>query len=257
MFRPKRGSEEGQLIDLSRSARVCREDPSLTIRGICRGCMENGSEEMKAVPAKTDGNRRFGAVIPAAGMSSRMKTFKPLLPFRDSTVIECTAEVVLGAVPRAVVVLGNHADEVERALKKRFDERLMIVRNPDYRTTDMLRSVQIGLDALGNCDGFFLLPGDMPAVGNDTFEALMRAFDDEHMVFFPTYDGRKGHPPLIHASMIPAIRSYRADGGLRAVFREVPQRLIELSDKGITADLDTPKDYADMIHQTLHDQGMR
>lgn len=248
MFRPKRGSEEGQLIDLSRSARVCREDPSLTIRGICRGRMENGSEEMKAVPAKTDGNRRFGAVIPAAGMSSRMKTFKPLLPFRDSTVIECTAEVVLGAVPKAVVVLGNHADEVERALKKRFDERLMIVRNPDYRTTDMLRSVQIGLDALENCDGFFLLPGDMPAVGSDTLRALVEAFDGEHRVIFPSCNGRKGHPPLIAASLIPAIRSYRGEGGLRAILSDVPKKVIELGDKGITTDLDTPEDYAAMLN---------
>ena len=204
-----------------------------------------------------DRKRRFGAVIPAAGMSSRMRSFKPLLPFRDSTVIECAVEAVLKAVPTAVVVLGNKADEVERVLKKRFGDRLTIVRNPDYRTTDMLRSVQIGLDTLQECDAFFLLPGDMPAVGSETLEALVREFDGRNMVIFPTCNHRKGHPPLIHASMIPAIRNYRGEGGLRAVFRDVPQRLIELSDTGITADLDTPKDYAEIINQTPHDRGVR
>ena len=209
------------------------------------------------MPGKMDSKPRFGAVIPAAGMSSRMKSFKPLLPFRDSTVIECTVEAVLRVVSRAVVVLGNQADAVERVLKIRFGDRLTIVRNPDYRTTDMLRSVQIGLDALQECDAFFLLPGDMPAVGSDTLKTLMQAFDGRHMVIFPTCNHRKGHPPLIHSSLISAIRNYRGEGGLRAVFRDVPQLSIELSDMGITADLDTPKDYAEIINQTLHDRGVQ
>lgn len=203
---------------------------------------------MRSVPGNTDGKKQIGAVIPAAGMSSRMKAFKPLLPYRDSTVIECTVDAVLKAVPRAVVVLGNHADEVERVLRKRFGDSLTIVRNPDYRSTDMLRSVQIGLEALGECDGFFLLPGDMPTVKSDTLKVLVEAFDGEHMVIFPSCNGRKGHPPLIAASMIPVIRSYRGDGGLRAILSGVPQKLIELSDKGITVDLDTPEDYAAMLN---------
>lgn len=202
---------------------------------------------MMSVPGNTDGKKQIGAVIPAAGMSSRMKAFKPLLPYRDSTVIECTVGAVLKAVPRAVVVLGNHADEVERVLKNRFGDSINIVRNPDYRETDMLRSVQIGLQAVGECDGFFLLPGDMPAVGSDTLKALIEAFDGEHMVTFPSRNGRKGHPPLIAASLIPTIQSYRGDGGLRAILSDVPQKVIELSDRGITADLDTPEDYAAML----------
>lgn len=202
---------------------------------------------MRSVPGNTDGKKQIGAVIPAAGMSSRMKAFKPLLPYRDSTVIECTVGAVLKAVPRAVVVLGNHADEVERVLKNRFGDSINIVRNPDYRETDMLRSVQIGLEAVGECDGFLLLPGDMPAVGSDTLKALIEAFDGEHMVTFPSRNGRKGHPPLIAASLIPTIQSYRGDGGLRAILSDVPQKVIELSDRGITADLDTPEDYAAML----------
>ena len=202
---------------------------------------------MKSVSVKSDGKQQIGAVIPAAGMSSRMKAFKPLLGCSDRTVIECTVGTVLQAVSRVVVVLGNHADEVERVLKKRFGDSVMIVRNPDYRSTDMLRSVQIGLEALGECDGFFLLPGDMPMVGADTLIALIRSFDDEHRVIFPSFNGRKGHPPLIPASLIPAIQGYRGDGGLRAILSGAPLKVIELSDKGITADLDTPEDYAAML----------
>lgn len=218
---------------------------------------ENGRGGMRVVPEKTNGQQRFGAVIPAAGMSSRMKAFKPLLPYGKSTVIESTVATVLEAVATAVVVLGNRADEVEAVLKQRFGDRVTIVRNPDYRSTDMLRSVQIGLGALGECDAFYLLPGDMPSVNSDTFTALAEAFDEHSRVIYPTRNGRKGHPPLIHASLISEICHYRGEGGLRGLLRDVPQQSIELSDKGITADLDTPEDYADLINDPSHEPGVR
>lgn len=207
---------------------------------------------MRLVPGNTDGKRRFGAVIPAAGLSSRMKAFKPLLPYGECTVIESTVGAVLEAANTAVVVLGNHADEVEAILKKRFGDRVRIVRNPDYRNTDMMYSVQLGLEALEGCDAFFLLPGDMPAVRGATFKALAAAFDESSMVIYPTFNGRKGHPPLICASLIPQIHDHHGEGGLRSLFRDVPQKYIELSDRGITADLDTPEDYAEIKNELTH-----
>ena len=99
---------------------------------------ENGRGEMRVVPEKTNGQQRFGAVIPAAGMSSRMKAFKPLLPYGKSTVIESTVATVLEAVTTAVVVLGNRADEVEAVLKQRFGDRVTMINDdkPIIRNID-------------------------------------------------------------------------------------------------------------------------
>lgn len=193
---------------------------------------------------------RFGAVIPAAGMSSRMGAFKPLLPCGGSTVIESAVSAALPFAKHVVVVLGNRAEELQRLLKERFGSRVITTMNPDYRATDMLRSVQTGLLALEDCDGFFLLPGDMPAVGEEVFSRLIGAFDGESRVLYPTFEGQKGHPPLIHASLIPQILSYRGDGGLRAVLREYTPSYVAIGDSGITVDLDTPEDYADFIHNS-------
>ena len=191
---------------------------------------------------------RIGAVIPAAGLSSRMGAFKPLLPCGEGTVIESTVRSVLPYASDVVVVLGYRADEVRQALSDRFDGRVRITLNPEYRMSDMLRSVQIGLSALSECDGFFLLPGDMPAVAGSTFSALIGAFDGSQKVLYPSFDGRKGHPPLIHGSLIQEILRFDGGGGLRAALSRAPSKLIPLSDKGITADLDTPGDYAEMIN---------
>ena len=189
------------------------------------------------------GAYRFGAVIPAAGLSSRMGAFKPLLPLADSTVIERCVGSVLPYADAAVAVLGYRADELLKVLNRRFGGRLTLALNPDYASTDMLASIQIGLRAMGECDAFFLLPADMPAIPPAVYEALSEAFDGSAEVFYPVCGGRRGHPVLITAALIPAILDYRGDGGLRAILRGRTVKEVAADDRGILTDLDTPEDY--------------
>lgn len=105
-------------------------------------------------------NRRIGGLIPAAGLSSRMGDFRPLMPLRGKTPIENTIDSLLlcGAAPN-VVVLGRRGRELEAILKSRYiGDGVITVFNPDYAATDMLTSVKLGLDALPECRAFFLLP---------------------------------------------------------------------------------------------------
>lgn len=194
---------------------------------------------------------RIGAVIPAAGLSSRMGALKPLLPCAESTVIESAVSAALLYADVVAVVLGYRAGEIQTVLSNRFDNRVKTVLNPDFRESDMLRSVQIGVGVLRDCDGFFLLPGDMPAVKPVVFERLIGAFDGEKEVIYPTYGGRKGHPPLVHASLIAGILRYHGGGGLKAVLKDCSVATVETEDIGILKDLDTPEDYAEMIHGGL------
>ena len=186
---------------------------------------------------------RFGAVIPAAGLSSRMGAFKPLLPYGDATVIEAAVGSVLPYIDSAVAVLGKRADELRAVLAERFGDRLTVACNPDYASTDMLASVKIGLRAMGECDAFFLLPADMPAIPSAVFEALTGAFDGTAEAIYPVMNGRRGHPPLISARLIPKILAYEGEGGLRAILSGRRVKEIPVTDGGILTDLDTPADY--------------
>lgn len=187
------------------------------------------------------------ALILAAGRSRRMGAFKPLLPLRGRTVLECTVESALrGGAEEAVVVTGNRAEELEALLAGHFPHRVRWVRNENWASTDMLRSVQLGAGALGKCDAFFLLPGDMPFVAPETFAALLAERQRQRaMVLFPACEGRRGHPPLIDAALLPAILSYDGPDGLRGLWRrcETEVRIVSVRDSGITQDLDTPEDY--------------
>ncbi len=198
-----------------------------------------------------DKQYRFGAVIPAAGLSSRMGAFKPLLPCGDSTVIERSVGSLTPHILTAAVVVGYRGDEVAAALKKRFGGQLTIVTNPDYAATDMLRSVQLGLRAIEECSAFFLLPADMPLVPDAVYRALIDAFDDCADVIYPVIDGRRGHPPLIHTRLIPEILAYEGDGGLRTILGGRRVKEVAVTDQGILTDLDTPRDYQNTINRQL------
>ena len=185
-------------------------------------------------------------LILAAGLSSLMGDFKPLLPLRGKTVIENAADSVLdGGAESLTVVVGYRGDELSALLKRRYGERVQTVRNPDYAHTDMLHSVQLGCLAMPACGAFFLLPGDMPAVRADTFRRLLEA-RAEGSVVFPTLEGRRKHPPLIDSSLIPEILAFRGEDGLRGLWRKHEETIctVAVDDEGVCLDLDTPQAYS-------------
>lgn len=195
---------------------------------------------------------RIAAVVPAAGLSSRMGRFKPLLPFADGTVVEASVGNALSRAERAVVVLGKRGDELRELLFSRFGERLIFAVNPDYGSTDMFTSVKIGLRAIGECGAFFITPADMPLISPTVYAALADAFTESDEVLLPVAGGRRGHPPLISARLIPEILAYDGADGLRGFYRGHKVREKSVDDNGVLTDLDTPSDYEGVKNEKNH-----
>lgn len=202
---------------------------------------------MKGVVILFSGQPNICGLILAAGLSSRMGEFKPLMPLRGKTLIENTIDSVLNGGARFVVVVtGYRGEEVEAVLARRYGKRVLFVRNPDFAQTDMLRSIQIGCRAMPNCDAFFLLPGDMPVVCQATFHKLLSARPAEGVsVIFPTLGGFRKHPPLVDARLIPEILGFQGEGGLRGLWRQHGELIqdVPVDDGGVWVDLDTQQDY--------------
>ena len=156
-------------------------------------------------------------LVLAAGMSSRMGAFKPLMPLRGKTMIENTVDSVLdGGAKQVVVVTGYRGEELEQVLRRRYGAELILARNPDFCKTDMMESIRIGCRRLPDCDAFFLMPGDMPVIRPTTFQKLLSERPADRMsIVFPTLDGYRKHPPLVDARLIPEILAFHGDGGLR------------------------------------------
>jgi CTP:molybdopterin cytidylyltransferase MocA len=192
-------------------------------------------------------------LVTAAGLSSRMGAFKPLLPLEGRTVIETTVDSLLAAgADTVVIVVGYRGAELEQLLQTQYGARVTVTWNRDYTQTDMLQSVQIGCRALPSCDGFFLLPGDMPLVRQDTVRAVRQTWETGRFdVVFPTRNGRRKHPPLISAQLIPEILDFSGAGGLRQLWALHEDRIgaVPVDDLGVELDLDTPEDYRTCLEQ--------
>lgn len=209
----------------------------------------------KEMPSK---NLRFGAVISAAGMSSRMKEWKPLLTLGQNTMIEQVICRFLEAdFTNIMIVTGYRAAELEAALSS---YPLQFVHNKDYETTDMLTSLKIGLRALyQKVDYICICPCDSPLFSSAVLSRLMEAAIEEEDVICPTFQGRPGHPVCLNARFIPDICTYEGEGGLQGFFTKHQLRMknIVTEEEGVVLDADTPEAFKKMLlfyqkHQKLY-----
>jgi molybdenum cofactor cytidylyltransferase len=177
-------------------------------------------------------------VVPAAGRSRRMGGFKPLLPFRGSTIIETVVGNALEVCARVLLVTGHRAQEIERLFDA--ESRVVPVRNPEWETGmfSSIRCAVLRLDAAR----FFVTPGDMPFIEAAVYRALLASAAAEAV--FPVFGGARGHPVLFSASVRNAV--LLADPGT-ARMRDIADGLdcqeIEWADESILRDIDTKEQY--------------
>ncbi len=188
--------------------------------------------------------RKLAAVILAAGRSSRMGAFKPLLPFGGETVIECVLSACAAAEVRTIrVVVGWNAHRLIPLLDGRG---VPWVTNERF-AEGMYCSLQVGVGSLpAGVEAFFVVPGDMPLVQGETLRRLAAEWNPRERILYPRFGDRRGHPPLIAATLIPEILDASPPGGLRELLARhaAEAREIPCDDPGILVDLDTPEDLA-------------
>ena len=193
---------------------------------------------------------KISAVILAAGFSTRMGAFKPLLPVAGACAVARCAQAVSAAGSEDIIVVTGHCREsLEAAFAQGGGRHVRFVHNDRY-PEGMFSSVCAGVAALSrDTDGFFLLPADACAVSAENLAALIEAFGQNggSSVAYPTHGNRRGHPPLIPSAFVDGILTYGGDGGLNGFLRQQPSLEVEMPDAGVLMDMDTPEDYADML----------
>lgn len=190
-------------------------------------------------------DQRFGACILAAGFSSRMGAFKPLLPLGDETVIQRVVRVSKEAGIRDIFVVCGHNRE---ALLQEADSlQVKAVFNPRF-AEGMFTSIQAGTAALpSELDGFFIMPVDCPLVTAEVLKQLMAEFRKDRFAV-PCYRGKKGHPLLVPAAYREEILSHNGKGGLKAITDRDFEKMVrvETGQEGVVMDMDTPQAYEEI-----------
>jgi len=185
-----------------------------------------------------------GAILLAAGRSRRMGTFKPLLPFGETTVIRsCIQNLREAGVEDIVVVLGHRAEELQQTVA---DLHLGFAVNLDP-TSEMSASIACGVKELPLDTGAMLIAlTDQPAVPPDVIRAIVSAWSSGSLLVIPEFQGRGGHPVLVDFSFREKLSNL--DGDLRSFFRAHQERVrrLPVNSHLIARDMDTWDDYCSL-----------
>jgi len=185
------------------------------------------------------------ALIVAAGMSSRMGSFKPMLNIGSISVAQrVIANFRQAGINKIVMITGFNATMLERHLA---GNNIIFLRNENYESTQMFDSVKIGLNYLSDkCERLLFTPVDVPLFTSQTVKKLLSS---GAKLACPVCNGLTGHPLLISKELFPTILADSGDGGLKGAVDRCGAELVQISvdDPGTVRDADTPEDFSALL----------
>lgn len=200
---------------------------------------------MTLAPAKA-----LSAVIPSAGLSSRMHQFKPLLKFGKVSMLEAVIRLFQGCGIQDILVVTGYNHSLVEPIVQKTGARAVF--NQGFET-GMLGSIQRGVAQVSrSSQGFFLLPVDIPAIRPSTILGVAKAFEKNlGSLIIPEFNQKPGHPPLIPARLIPEIIGMDSASNLGVLLLAQKQCLIRypVHDRGILLDADTREAYGTLVQK--------
>ena len=182
-------------------------------------------------------------IILAAGLSSRMGRFKPLLSLNGQPIADRVISLFIDCRVDVILVTGWQHDEFLAGIRKRD---ITVIHNPRYQQ-GMFTSVQAGVGRLSEkYNSFFVLPVDIPLVRPVTIRRLMAASEgNPDRIIYPIFNKKRGHPPLVPSSLIPSILTWKEEGGLKSFLKTQENKAVEtiVPDANIHFDMDYYTDY--------------
>ena len=194
-------------------------------------------------------NFRFGAVILAAGASTRMGQPKQLLPFQGRPLVVHAVEAALAtrAWP-VVVVLGANAALIRPALARL---PVLIAENPAW-AEGMAASIRAGITTLQQfsraLDAGLIALCDQPAFTAAVIERLVAAQRATgRSIVAARHGDRNTAPALFRREHFPALAALTGEEGARHLLNDGFADVTTLELPELALDLDTPADYAALV----------
>lgn len=190
--------------------------------------------------------RTVGAVVLAAGMSTRMGVPKVLLPWGEQeTIIGSIVDKLTRArVEPIIVVTGHQSDAVKAALQS-FDVKF--VYNRAYKTGEMLSSLKAGLKAMpAHISAAMVVLGDQPRLEPKVIYQVLNAYaEGKGTIVAPSFEQRRGHPILISRRYWPELAALDDGGAPRDVINAHQDQIayVDVDTDSVLRDVDTPEDY--------------
>jgi molybdenum cofactor cytidylyltransferase len=187
----------------------------------------------------------LGAVVLAAGGSSRMGSVKQLLEVEGKTFVARAVDAALASQARPIaVVVGANAREVLSAV---VDRAVIAVHNPDW-AEGIASSIRAGMAALVEAepalDAVLIAPCDPPGLSAQVINSLATLHRSTGLISASRYAGRNGAPAVFGRDLFAALAALSGDEGARGMLNSGARDVASLDLPELACDIDTPSDYS-------------
>lgn len=191
------------------------------------------------------------AIVPAAGLSSRMGQNKLLMRFDGKSLIERAVDTLIASgVEEVVVVLGHEANLIRRQLE---GKQVRLVENPDYQQ-GLSTSVRAGVGAVAEgADAIMIYLADQPLLQSDEIRRLILAFAEAKRagksIVVPFFGNERGNPVILDRSYREKVLDIAGDVGCRRVIKSHPEQVfpVQMESDHVIRDVDTPEDWLGVL----------
>lgn len=190
-----------------------------------------------------------GAVILAAGSSSRMGRPKQIIQFRGESLLRRAVLAALAGGCAPVVVVTGAYGELSRRELEGLDVREVF--NPRWQT-GMASSIRVGLSTLlaadPNASAAVFLLCDQPHVNPDIISRLVEAHRVTHSpIIASSYADSFGVPALFHRICFAELARLEGSAGAKHLIERHASDARFMPFRGGEVDLDTPEDLSRLI----------
>ena len=199
------------------------------------------------------GSTNINSLLIAAGFSSRMGKFKPLLLFQNEPIIISIIKKLLTFNSRIFVVTGFKEREIILAIEKYFTEtelkeKIVFVSNPVFEK-GMFTSLQKGLTKAKDCDWLLYHFVDQPQLPQIFYNDFIAQTDDKFDWIQPSFKEKKGHPILMRNTLFNIIIEAGENSSLKEIknTNNINKKIWDCNYKEVLVDIDTPEDYNALV----------
>jgi molybdenum cofactor cytidylyltransferase len=192
-------------------------------------------------------------IILSAGLSGRMKMFKPLANYKGKTFINNIVKKLNTICNEIIIVSGFNSDELEtetiKSLKNENQseatKKIKFTFNDSFQK-GMFTSLQKGISEVKNCDWVLYHFVDQPGLPINFYQEFIKQIDSEYNWIQPSGENRNGHPILIGKDLFDLIVNSSPDTNLREISKnsKVKKKYWECNYEEIFQDIDTEEDYS-------------
>lgn len=185
------------------------------------------------------------AVVLAAGESTRMGRPKQLLQHHGRSFVGCAVDLARIAGCAPIIVVTGAIDLSGEALAP-----AVLVPNPDWpmgQLGSLQRGLAAALELRADVPALLVLTVDRPHLLPGTVTALVEAWRrDPAGLWQPEQGGRRGHPVIYPAALLPALAALPPTASPRPlVAAHAPlRRTLAVDDPAVLDNLDHPEDLA-------------